>query len=591
MSQEGNRLELLRLAAVTIGLESLFRLNESFTSLFRFGQLSCQAHLHGCLDLGLFSPRYLIKPLYKVLSCVDHKFFRMNFTFLCLPKYLIANSKFLYVFFYLQFFMASTFGQVTITQLGNDIDGEAGGDWSGVSVSVSADGNTLAAGSHVNNGTTGPFTGHVRLYTWDGTAWLQKGNDIDGEHSYGQSGISLGLSDDGNTVVIGAQYNYATFGYGSNSGHARVFNWDGIGWVQQGADIDGEDGSSSGYAVTISGDATTIAIGAQAGGGSLIGHTKIYSWDGTNWIQKGITLVGEGGGDQSGMTVSLSENGNVVAIGSCYNDGGALNSGHVRVYEWNGTIWIQRGIDLDGNGIESGFGRSVSLTPSGNRLAVGGTGTTGLGADSGFSQVYEWNGTDWIQMGTTIDAEASGDFFGHAVSLNEDGTVLAVGGSYNDGGGVDAGHVRIYKWDGTNWNQYGPDIDGEADGDRSGWFVSLNHAGNRVAIGAPRNNGTGDDAGHVRVYSITDLSASVIENNGRVGFELYPNPTTGKFSIKSDSGVKMIRVMDCQGRIIFEEIFTDYLNTIEVVFPFNAGVYLVHLETQDGFQTGCLIKE
>ena len=69
-----------------------------------------------------------------------------------------------------------------------------------------------------------------------------------------------------------------------------------------------------------------------------------------------------------------------------------------------------------------------------------------------------------------------------------------------------AGHVRIYSWDGTNWSKVGNDIDGEAAGDQSGVSVSIDSDGSHVAIGASANDGTGSNAGHVRVlapYGVT----------------------------------------------------------------------------------------
>ena len=47
----------------------------------------------------------------------------------------------------------------------------------------------------------------------------------------------------------------------------------------------------------------------------------------------------------------------------------------------------------------------------------------------------------------------------------------------------------------------GRDIDGEAAGDISGRSVSMNSAGDRVAIGA---NGNSSNAGHVRVYDYSN---------------------------------------------------------------------------------------
>ena len=71
-----------------------------------------------------------------------------------------------------------------------------------------------------------------------------------------------------------------------------------------------------------------------------------------------------------------------------------------------------------------------------------------------------------------------------SVSMNAAGDRVAIGAYRNDGNGIDAGHVKIYDWNGTAWTQLGADIDGEAAGDKSGYSVSINANGDRVAIGA-----------------------------------------------------------------------------------------------------------
>ena len=59
----------------------------------------------------------------------------------------------------------------------------------------------------------------------------------------------------------------------------------------------------------------------------------------------------------------------------------------------------------------------------------------------------------------------------------------------NNGGGEDAGHVRVYKYSDGDWVQLGSDIDGEAASDQSGFSVSLSSDGTIVAIGANGNDG------------------------------------------------------------------------------------------------------
>ena len=74
----------------------------------------------------------------------------------------------------------------------------------------------------------------------------------------------------------------------------------------------------------------------------------------------------------------------------------------------------------------------------------------------------------------------------------DDGSTVAFGAIRNDGSGSDAGHVRVYQFSAGLWTQVGGDINGEAVSDNSGRFVSLSSDGNTVAIGAPENDGGGD---------------------------------------------------------------------------------------------------
>ena len=102
-------------------------------------------------------------------------------------------------------------------------------------------------------------------------------------------------------------------------------------------------------------------------------------------------------------------------------------------------------------------------------------------------------------LGSDVNGEAASDESGSSVSMNAAGDRMAVGAWKNDGTGTDAGHVRIYALSSGSWAQLGSDIDGEGAGDYMGWRLSMNAAGDRVAVGAYLNDGTGNYAGHVRV--------------------------------------------------------------------------------------------
>ena len=67
------------------------------------------------------------------------------------------------------FFLFITVPALGQEQLGADIDGEAAGDRSGLSVSLSADGNVVAIGAVGNDG-NGNDSGHTRIFDWDGSA-------------------------------------------------------------------------------------------------------------------------------------------------------------------------------------------------------------------------------------------------------------------------------------------------------------------------------------------------------------------------------------------------------------------------------------
>ena len=391
-------------------------------------------------------------------------------------------------------------------QLGNDIDGKSEGDWFGYSVSLSSDGKTVAAGSIYNN----YRTGHVRVHQVDSSKnWIQVGNDINGESEGDWSGYSVSLSSDGKTFAVGAPYNDEP---GFYSGHVRVHQVDSSNnWIQVGnEDIDGEaSGDRSGYSVSLSCDGKTLAIGAtyNKGNGFYSGHVRVYKVDSSNnWIQVGNDIDGESKGDRSGWSISLSCDGKTLAIGAPHNDGNGSGSGHVRVYKVDSSNnWIQVGNDIDGESEGDNSGWSVSLSCDGKTLAIGAPHNDGNGSGSGHVRVYKVDSSNnWIQVGNDIDGEASGDRSGWSVSLSSDGKTLAIGAPDNDGNnGTYSGHVRVYQVDSSNnWIQVGDDIDGESADDFSGYSVSLSSDGKTLAVGAKSNDGNGPYSGHVRVHQL-----------------------------------------------------------------------------------------
>ena len=357
----------------------------------------------------------------------------------------------------------------------------------------------VCVGSFVSVSTNSP--------AWAVNDWTQVGSAISGEASSDNSGDSVALSTSGNRIAIGAERNSSG---GQYRGHVRVYDLTGGAWVQVGSDIDGEANRDySGASVSLSSDGSRVAIGAfanyasETGINGGVGHVRVYDLSGGAWTQVGSDIDGEAIADYSGWSVSLSSDGSRVAIGAVNNSGSGFSAGHVRVYELTGGAWTQVGSDINGEAANDDSGYSVSLSSDGSRVAIGAAQNDGGGIDAGHVRVYDLTGGAWVQVGSDIDGEAAGDLSGESVSLSSDGSTVAIGAVNNDGSGANAGHVRVYELTGGAWVQVGSDVDGEAAGDSSGYSVSLTSDGSRVAIGAIGNDGAGSDAGNVRVYELT----------------------------------------------------------------------------------------
>ena len=187
----------------------------------------------------------------------------------------------------------------------------------------------------------------------------------------------------------------------------------------------------------------------------------------------------------------MSSDGTRMAIGAYLNDGGGTDAGHVRVYSESGGTWSQLGCDIDGKAAGDQFGRSVSMSADGARVAIGARYNDGAGADAGHVRVYSYNGT-WSQVGADIDGDAAGDWSGWDVSMSSDGARVDVS---------DAGYVRVYSDNNGTWSQVGADIDGKAAGDWSLWDVSMSSDGTHVAI---------VDGCYVRVYNESNVTWSQV---------------------------------------------------------------------------------
>jgi hypothetical protein len=354
----------------------------------------------------------------------------------------------------------------------------------------------------------------------------QIGTDINGEFPGDNCGHSVSFSSDGSILAIGSIQNN---GNGQSSGHVRIFKKIANTWTQIGADIDGEaDSDYSGWDVSLSSDGNIVAIGApnNDGNGSNSGHVRVFQNISGTWMQIGADINGEFPGDYFGDSVSLSSNGSIVAIGAPNNDGNGSNSGHVRVYQNISGTWIQIGSDINGEALNDYSGKSLSLSSDGSIVAIGAADNDGNGTNSGHVRVYQNISGTWTQIGIDINGELTYDYSGCSVSLSSDGSILAIGANENDGNGNNSGHVRVFRNISGTWTQIGTDINGSSSGDYAGIRISLSSNGNIVAIGANGNNNVGGiDSGHVRIFKNTSGTWSQIGSNinGEAGYDFSCN--------------------------------------------------------------------
>lgn len=449
------------------------------------------------------------------------------------------------------------------TQIGDDINGEAAYYNFGFCVSM-PDSNTVGVGTpfYYEND---KYLGQIRVYKRNGNTWEQKGSEINGngyDESFGYS-ISMG---DANTIAIGSPDNHNV---GLSSGQVLIYEWVNDDWVQKGSEINGEAVDNlSGVSLSMP-DSNTIAIGAHLndGNGTDSGHVRIYTWDGNIWVQKGLDIDGESPNDYSGFPVNMFDS-NTVAIGSPGNDTNGDFAGQVRIFNWDGTAWVQKGSNINGKNSPEQFGSSIDM-PNINTVAIG-TPYSNLGV----VRVYNWDGTHWTQKGEDIQSDSQGDSFGGSISMPDENTI-SIGANLHSENGIHSGQTRIYKWSGNEWSQL-VKINGEAAEDHSAISISMPDA-QTIAIGAYKNDRNGTDAGQVRIFDLGNLG--VIDNTLGRDISIYPNPTKGKFTVNLSSDYKNVQVIirNILGQEIENKTYQSSNNKLELNINESNGLYLVEL--------------
>lgn len=232
----------------------------------------------------------------------------------------------------------------------------------------------------------------------------------------------------------------------------------------------------------------------------------------TSWFQLGSTLAGQQIGEQSGYSVSISANGEIVAVGAPYHDDPYVNCGVVRVYKLVDGEWAPYGSPLLGDARDDRAGVTVSLSDDGTVLAFGAPNADLAGKNTGLVKVFQFKTFggetpfgEWVEKGSPIPGIYGGDHEGNSLVLGRYGGVLAVGATQSGGDTTQNGTVKIYKWDDVTsdppqWKRRGEPLRGKFHNDDFGRSLSIDLLGDTVAIGAPKNSENGTHSGMTRVF-------------------------------------------------------------------------------------------
>lgn len=336
--------------------------------------------------------------------------------------------------------------------------------------------------------------------------------DPNSGHMNVTQGVSVALSADGNTLAVGGSLD-------SPGGAVWIFVRSGGVWTQQGDKLTGEgaigsivgNGASQGHSVALSADGNTLLVGGREDN-FLIGAVWVFTRSDGKWTQQGDKLVGSGAvaGSEQGSGVALSADGNTALIGGSFDGATDIGKGHgaVWVFTRSKGVWTQQGEKLVGTGGSDGSGQgiSVSLSADGNTALVGGSldGSTPSSNGAGAAWVFTRSGGVWTQQGDKlVGAGAVGTAIqGFSVSLSGDGNTALIGG-YADNNYV--GAAWVFTRSNGVWTQQGDKLigTGAVGAAKQGFGVALSASGDTALIGGPGDSVTGTSASNGATWAFT----------------------------------------------------------------------------------------
>ncbi|WP_459209392.1 T9SS type A sorting domain-containing protein [Aquimarina rhabdastrellae] len=440
---------------------------------------------------------------------------------------------------------------------GNTIVGVNDGDVKGQSLSLSGDGNRIFSGKFQATG--GSIRGSVEAYQLNGANWEKIGSTIEGPFVGDFFSVDMNSDEDGDTVVIG------------NSRGVSIYRFDGSDWNLLG-DRFSESADEYGLSVDINDAGDRIIFRSEDLAGT-IGSAQVYDLVSGNWVQVGNTLTGVDDFDRLGTAVSISGDGTTIAVGIPGNSDIGTGFGAVKLYTYDGSNWVQKGDTIYGTTDRGLFGEEISLDENGNTVIVGEPELRRV-------RVFELSGSTWNQKGPNIIGNDNGvRRFAEKVDISADGNNIIFGIGDSDINGVNSGEIGTYEYNNSQWEQRGSSFNDNVRESGFGRSVSMSNDGNIIAVGAPLYNGasgTGFQLGFIKAYEFEN-TLSITENSINNTFIVYPNPFTDKLRIQSGDTYENIKLLDIHGKTISEFHNTKEIATGNL----SPGVYHVAITTNN----------
>jgi len=268
------------------------------------------------------------------------------------------------------------------------------------------------------------------------------------------------ISSNGNVIVIGSDY--ADTGSYTNNGQAYVFRFNGSNWVEETilTASDKANYDNFGSSISISDDGNVVVIGTPSktvSGFTYAGKVYVYRYLGGSWIEEAILVCPTPQDDEEyGRRVKISGDGNTIAITALYSSVGANSEvGRVFIYRYSGGSWLQEAeINMPNPNDYAYFGDSLDLTYDGNILVISATNANvGNLIESGKVYVYKFTSPNWNLQAELVPSDGDNyDTFGFSLDITDDGSTLVISNTTADIGSLsNAGKIYVFKYINNNW--------------------------------------------------------------------------------------------------------------------------------------------